>query len=129
MPNTTTNEDTTVKLAALDERIRTLEATATEIVTIRKLLTGLFAMGIGAVLSGAVLVVRLDERLAETRQQFAQHEALAQHPSGAAAINDLRTELRVLAADVRAASTVSAATSQEIRDRLIRLESTARSPR
>lgn len=124
-----TADETTLKLAAFDERIRALEATATELVTIRKLLTGLFAMGIGAVLSGAVLVVRLDERLAETRQQFAQHEALAQHPSGAAAINDLRTELRVLAADVRAASTVSTATSQEIRDRLTRLESSNRSPR
>jgi len=129
MPNTTTNEDTTVKLVALDERIRTLEATTTELSTIRKLLTGLFAMGLGAVLSGAVLVVRLDERVTETRQQFAQHEALAGHPSGANALSDLRTELRVLAADVRAASTVNAATSQEIRDRLTRLESATRSPR
>lgn len=129
MPNTTTNEDTTVKLAALDERIRTLEATATELATIRKLLTGLFAMGLGAVLSGAVLVVRLDERVTETRAQLTQHEGLAGHPSGANALSDLRTELRVLAADVRAASAVNAATSQEIRDRLTRLESATRSPR
>lgn len=125
----TPNADTTAKLLALDERVRALEATATELTTIRKLLTGLFAMGLGAVLSGAVLVVRLDERLIETRAQLAQHEALSAHPSGAAAMNDLRTELRVLSADVRAASTVSTATSQEIRDRLTRLESATRSPR
>lgn len=125
----TLNADTTAKLLALDERIRTLEATTTELSTIRKLLTGLFAMGLGAVLSGAVLVVRLDERVTETRQQLTQHEGLAGHPSGAGALHDLRTELRVLAADVRAASTVNAATSQEIRDRLTRLESATRSPR
>lgn len=121
--------EATAKLAALEERVRVLEATATEITTIRKLLTGLFAMGLAAVLSGAVLTVRLDERLIETRSQLAQHEALSAHPSGEASMNDLRTELRVLAADVRAASTVNTATSQEIRDRLTRLESSNRSPR
>lgn len=127
MSNTT--DDTTAKLLALDERVRVLEATATELVTIRKLLTALFAMGLGAVVSGAVLVVRIDERVTETRAQLTQHEGLAGHPSGANALSDLRTELRVLAADVRAASAVNAATSQEIRDRLTRLESANRTPR
>lgn len=121
MPDTTT-------LAALEERVRALEATAAELSTIRKLLSGLFALGAGAVLSGAVLVVRLDERLTETRTQLAQHEALPSHTATAASLNELRTELRVLAADVRAASTVTGATTTEIRDRLTRLEA-SRAPR
>ena len=103
-----------------EERLRTIETTTNELSTIKKLLAGLLAIGLPV--AGAFIYQTI---VVETRQSVLQ-ETVDKHSAGllhvTQDVQEIRTDLRVLITEVRAAEQRRADRDHDLMQRLQRLE-------
>jgi hypothetical protein len=115
-------DDTTARLAALEAAQATQATELAEQRGQRKLLAAALAIFAATALTGAVAGIRMFERVDTITHQLAAHEALPMHAATAAALGDLRADLRVLSTQLEQIR----ATTSEIRAQVARVEDATR---
>jgi hypothetical protein len=119
------NDDARDSHDDFETRLRKLEAHATEFATIKTLLAALFAITIGGVGTGAVIVITDHSRIEAIERDAHEHQGAQFHRGAESSLGDLRSDLRVIRVQLEA----QAVTTQEIRERVTRIEDAGRRPR